>query len=109
MVYIPSHVISVGSDILEKAIDTFGTSAQIDKVIEEMAELTQALLKERQARLTEGHKESIAHVQEEIADVYIMLAQLTEIFCKRFNAIDYEELEDTISYKINRLRVRMLK
>ena len=99
----------VNRGVLAEAIEKYGTTAQIDKAIEEMGELIQALLKERYARMTEDHKESVAHVEEEIADVYIMLTQLVMIFCDKYNAIDYEELDDIVSYKINRLRVRMLK
>lgn len=61
--------------LYEMAIKTYGMQAQIDVAIEEMAELTKALLKTR--RVGGG---SIYNVAEEIADVEIMLEQLKLIF-----------------------------
>lgn len=58
-------------DIYVKAIETFGVPSQVDMLIEEMAELTQALLKWRRGR--EG---SFANVHEEVVDVEIVLAQI---------------------------------
>jgi len=56
--------------IYQKAIDTFGVPGQVDILIEEMAELTQALLKWRRG------KDVMDNVHEEVADVEIMLAQI---------------------------------
>ena len=53
---------------LQAAIDTYGTDNQTDVAIEEMAELTQALIHNRRGRP--------ANIPEEIADVEIMLEQL---------------------------------
>jgi hypothetical protein len=66
--------------ILEKAIDTYGNESQVDMAIEEMSELTKALLKYRRA--LKGNTDisvSKAHsdILEEIADVEIMLGPLT--------------------------------
>jgi NTP pyrophosphatase (non-canonical NTP hydrolase) len=59
---------------LEKIIDTYGEQAQIDIAIEEMSELTKALLKYRR---TKGNDAIVNNnVTEEMADVKIMLAQL---------------------------------
>lgn len=58
------------------AIRTWGSHAQIDQVIEEMAELTAALLHHRR-----GRPDSILEVTEEIADVELMLSRLRMIFC----------------------------
>lgn len=81
--------------ILGKAIDTYGTESQIDMAIEEMSELTKALLKYRRA--LKGNTDisvSKAHsdILEEIADVEIMLDQMKIIYgepiCERKNKVD---------------------
>lgn len=58
--------------IYREAITTYGEIPQIDVAIEEMAELTQALSKYKRGK---QH-----NVEEEIADVSIMLEQLKIIF-----------------------------
>lgn len=60
--------------IYEKAIETFGQQSQINVAIEEMSELTKELCKLNRGR------DNKAEILEEIADVYIMLHQLTLIF-----------------------------
>ena len=58
--------------VYKKAVETFGINSRIDLCIEEMAELTQALCK---------YKRGLPHnVEEEVADVEIMLEQLKLIF-----------------------------
>ena len=54
------------------ALERFGISAQTDMLIEEMAELTQALLHDRRGRP--------ANIPEEIADVQIMLEQIVQFY-----------------------------
>lgn len=70
--------------ILEAALNRYGATAQRRQMIEEMAELTQALCKlERTARipdLGEAYAKAHVHVQEEIADVQIMLNQMQLLF-----------------------------
>lgn len=109
--------------ILQAAINRYGEENQCDVAIEEMAELTKALCKCKRlenaypnitsdllacsgvlARNVDFEKAVEAlkgNVAEEIADVYIMLEQLTMIFdCKqRVSAI--------ASKKIDRLKWRM--
>lgn len=60
--------------ILQAAINTYGANKQVDMVIEEMAELTKALLKQRRP----GGQ--CRDVLEEMADVQIMLDQLKLIY-----------------------------
>jgi NTP pyrophosphatase (non-canonical NTP hydrolase) len=98
---------SVDTGVLDLAIDTYGTKAQTDKAIEEMGELIQALMKERSERFTEHHNESIAHVCEEIVDVYITLSQLAKIYCERHKAIDMKQLQSMADYKIERLSKKL--
>lgn len=65
--------------ILNRAVAVYGADMQIDKLIEEMSELTKALLK---YRYTVG-VERLAradHVSEELADVLIVLQQMLLIF-----------------------------
>lgn len=66
--------------IMDSAIETYGKEHQIDKAIEEMSELIKALLKFRYA--AEGYEMDILQdaVDEEMADVRIMMTQLTMIF-----------------------------
>ena len=77
------------TDYLQAAIDAYGTDNQTDVAIEEMAELTQALIHNRRGRP--------ANIAEEIADVEIMLEQLKIIHCCA------DEVETQKDAKIKRL------
>lgn len=78
---------------LQAAIDTYGTDNQTDVAIEEMAELTQALIHNRRGRP--------ANIPEEIADVEIMLEQLKIIHdCA-------DEVEKQKDAKIKRLAFKL--
>ena len=63
--------------ILEAAIDTCGTEMQIVVAIEEMSELTKALTKYIRA---DDAATIVTNIREEMADVGIMLNQLSLIF-----------------------------
>lgn len=68
--------------ILEDAIQTWGEAAQIIVAIEEMSELTKALtkfLRFRECASGDPHQIHV-DIQEEMADVGIMLNQLALIF-----------------------------
>lgn len=73
------------TELLKKAINTYGVQAQKDMMIEEMSELTKAILKERRA-LKDRNKKYIdlevarVEIKEEIADVQIMLNQMKIIY-----------------------------
>lgn len=86
----------------KKAIETFGEESQIDMAIEEMSELTKALLKHRRAVKSENVTDEIYdNIAEEMADVSIMLEQLYLIF-------DNKNVCDNIKeYKIDRLAKRI--
>lgn len=62
--------------IMDKAIDFYGADAQIDKAIQEMAKLTQALLSHR---LTSQMKYADKAV-ERVAEVAILLQQIIRIY-----------------------------
>ena len=68
--------------ICHEAIQTYGVDAQVDMMIEEMAELTKALLKYRRAY---GQPETVLgllveNILEEMADVEIVMLQMHMIF-----------------------------
>ena len=106
-VVIDNNMPNVDTDVLNKAIDKYGTSGQIDKAIEEMSELTKALLKERYARMTQNHLAEIDNVCEELADAVIMLNQLVLIFTERYHAFSREDLQKVVNYKIERLKGKL--
>lgn len=90
-------------EVYERAINTYGTEAQIDQAIEEMAELTQALIKRRRHWNAYGSYSGDIqeNISEEMADVTIMIEQLSMIF---------ENDNDVIRFrieKINRLKERI--
>ena len=90
----------------KKAIETFGEESQIDMAIEEMSELTKALLKYRRA-IKSGNDAKLRKIvakhdiSEEMADVSIMLAQLCLIFDNK------ESVDTEIEYKTKRLAERI--
>ena len=82
------------SDVID-VVHFYGSENQKLKACEELCELQEAILKDVNKHIDSG-------VVEEIADVYIMLAQLEVIY-----DIDIIDLYDVISYKLNRQRERM--
>lgn len=87
------------TEIIKKAIETYGIDAQCLMAIEEMSELTKAICKESRARGKENYALILANIAEEIADVRIMLDQLCIIF-----GIDTKEIEN---HKLLRLKERL--
>lgn len=81
-------------EIYKQAIETYGVESQTRMALEEMAELTNALMKLARGRVT------IPDVIEEIADVKIMMEQLSYIYGK-------DTVQQQIDYKTNRLKFRM--
>lgn len=91
--------------VLKTAIDTYGFHSQQDMVIEEMSELTKALIKYRRA---ESKADCISQklfddIAEEIADVEITLAQLKIMFKNQ------AEVDKWKSEKLKRLEERLSK
>lgn len=84
-------------EILTKAVDTWGVTAQITMVYEEMAELQKELCKNFRG------KENVDEIAEEVADVEIMLEQLKIIF----NIDDL--VEEERKRKLERLEQRLVK
>jgi len=87
---------------LDAAIKHYGAVEQQNKAIEEMAELTQAILK------TRCGSDTFDHVVEEIADVKIMLEQLEMIYEKSIGNFS-ERLEQIRHIKVRRLFSRLVK
>jgi len=63
--------------LYEKCVERWGFNSQVDRCIEEMAELTKVLLKARRFFGPEGR---LASVHEEIAGVTITLEQMIILF-----------------------------
>ena len=90
------------TELLKKAINTYGVQAQKDMMIEEMSELTKALLKERRADNITIEKLAKDNIREEIVDVQIMLNQMKIIYGYK---LEWENRElQRLSDRINRER-----
>ena len=63
------------SEVLQRALDTYGSLPQIVMIFEEMSELQKELCKYLRG------KYSPENIAEEIADVEIMLEQMKMLFC----------------------------
>ena len=101
-------------EILQQCVDTYGKAAQVDIAIEEMSELTKALIKERRAfyqiNKAAGNRSAInlakemratTNIAEEMADVIIMLTQLSLIF------ENHDEVQEFIDFKLKREEERL--
>lgn len=89
-------------DVCKLAIEIYGIDNQILQSLEEMAELTKALLKLRRVD-PDDKKETekrICDIEEETADVAIMITQLEMIF-------DAEHIQGKANAKIERLAGRL--
>lgn len=82
-------------DVLEGAIDTFGTEAQLDMAQEEAAELIVAISHYERDIVTADE------VVEEAADLQIMIDQLGRML----DADD--EIQDVVNRKVDRLEKRI--
>ncbi len=71
-----------GGEILLDALEHYGERAQVDMILEEMAEPSKALLKLRRAQKFRepGQRLLMEDVAEEIADVQIVLDQMKLLF-----------------------------
>ncbi|MDO5146930.1 MAG: hypothetical protein Q4D60_07990 [Eubacteriales bacterium] len=86
--------------VFRRCICDYGTNQQIDMAIEEMSELTKALLKWKRAR---GKALTAARdgIIDELADVRIMARQMEIIFqCE-------DEVERRIDFKVSRQSGRL--
>lgn len=87
------------NEICIKAVQKWGKDHQIDKCIEECAELMNELIKQR------DNRSNIEDIADEIADVDIMLEQMKYIYgydrCEAHKAKKLERLKEKICMKIN--------
>mgnify|MGYP004603545677 CR=1 FL=1 len=83
------------AEVLQEALDTYGSTLQVVMVFEEMGELQKELCKYLRGR------GSFDHIAEEIADVEIMLEQMKMLFyCAN-------EVRDVRRRKVERLKERL--
>lgn len=95
---------------IKKIADEYGFDAQSDMAIEEMSELTKAILKFRRAAHTtlgQDFQKLADDVLEEVADVQIMLWQVVYLFTQKGYGVG--EVNNLIDKKINRQLKRMEK
>lgn len=76
------------------AVKKFGMDKQVDMAIEEMTELTKALLKYRRARDCETVVKSGDNIRDKTASVYIALACIVDIFRKP------EDIQQAVAEKL---------
>ena len=81
----------------------YGYEAQSNQLVEECAELIQAVSKYRRAVDEDKKEVALENLIEEIADVEIMLEQI-----KYLLQIPEDELEAVKLFKVNRTRERVL-
>lgn len=98
MEYIVRHLDHTDPRIKKIALH-YGYDVESIKLIEEMAELQQAICKHRESK---DKAKTLIDIKSEIADVYIVLEQM-----KYLLNIKEEELEEIKDYKINRQILRM--
>lgn len=83
------------AEVLQRALDTYGSALQIVVMMEEMSELQKELCKYLRG------KYSPANIAEEIADVEIMLEQMKMLFCCA------DDVHDVRRRKVERLKERL--
>ena len=101
--YEDMRIPTVDTSVLTNALTIYGGEAQVDMMIEEMSELTKALLKQRRAQKSgcQYDRERVKAIVEEMADVYIVLLQMIQLFGEP------SLFENYVSDKILRLRLRL--
>lgn len=83
------------AEVLQRALDTYGSVTQITMAFEEMSELQKELCKYLRGR------GSLEHIAEEIADVEIMLKQMKMLFCCT------DDVRNERRRKVERLKERL--
>lgn len=84
----------MSDEFIQDIFNTYGVSLQIDKAVEECAELIHALSKFKHGC------GKYSDVIDELADMKIMLKQMTLLFGK-------EEIDKRMDYKVARLKKRL--
>lgn len=87
--------------VLQRAIDTYGSHAQEEMAIEEMSELTKAIVKRHRAADKPSYDKAMSGIAEEMADVIIMLTQLLMFYGNR------RDVQRAVDEKVKRLAGRL--
>ena len=82
--------------VIKEAVKHYGKDNQLSVCIEELSELIKELCKDKRGQANADH------IAEEMADVCIMLGQLSEIYQNT------SEVESWINKKLHRLYLRMI-
>lgn len=90
------------TDVLKRAITTYGKEEQMMMMVEEAAELIQAINKVRRAKNDAEEIRAMEHLAEEVADCFIVLMQIKLMVCKK-------RVDEILSYKMNRLKENLDK
>lgn len=88
------------TEIINRAIDTYGYGAQLKMAIEEMSELTKAICKLWRADTEEDYERAIEAAIEETADVQIMVYQL-------YAMLGAGKVDAKMDEKLERLEARL--
>ena len=88
-------------EVLQQAIDTYGSRAQEEMAIEEMSELTKAIVKRHRAKDKPSYDRAMNNIAEEMADVIIMLTQLLMFYRNR------KDVQRAVDEKVKRLAGRL--
>lgn len=81
---------------IRKAIETYGKDMQLTVAVEELSELIKEICKHKRGL------NNILAITEEMADCYIILAELQHIF-----GIDSKRLNTMVEFKLDRLEKRL--
>lgn len=90
------------TDVLKRAITTYGKEEQMMMMVEEASELIQAINKVRRAKNDAEEIEAMEHLAEEVADCFIVLMQMKLMVCKK-------RVDEILNYKMNRLKENLDK
>ena len=94
----------VTSKILNSSIDKWGEDLQLIIAMEECGELTRAI-----SKVLRGKEGAIANVIEEVADVQIMIEQITFVLERRGLSNARECIEEQRQQKLRRTVERLVK
>ena len=90
------------TEVLKRAITTYGKEEQMMMMVEEASELIQAINKVRRAKNDAEEIEAMEHLAEEVADCFIVLMQMKLMVCKK-------RVDEILNYKMNRLKKNLDK
>ena len=90
----------IDDNLLQQAIDKWGTDAQIEMIKEECLELALAI--QKYSRVNVDKTERYDDIIDEIADVKIIIKLSEKLFPK-------DLINERVDYKMNRLKERLKK